>query len=338
MALLEDYTKLLHPTAIPSDGSALAGTAPSGGLQPLTPKSFLPTTTYNVAPPGAQRVAPTLVNFNPQNLPAGYQAGSMPTDWQSIIASNPDYMNWQLGAQKTADEAASQRRAALRALSVRFGGLPSNFSDVYGDIDPETAKLAAENPESENARLLRSYTDQVEQTRRQLAARGMLQSGEFGYSQDQLDLARQGDIYNLNNQFLDTAQGAVNSYAGVVGGLNADQIDQIRAASERIRADKLYQAQLTAAQQAAIGQGFPTSGPPSGPTSAPPVTQPAKLPGFGGYASAEEDPIWQAYQRAGYKDADLRRMYRKWYTDQASFGLGQAPSAAAFNAYDIWGM
>ena len=238
MAQLTDYNELLQPRNIPSDQGGQA--AP-----PVVPiSSYLPSTSYATTKPAAQNVTPALVNFNPKNLPTAYQASNVAPDWQNIIASNPDYMQWSLGAGERADTAASQRKAAMRALAVRFGGLSSNFSDVYGDIDPETARIAAENPESENNRLLRSYKQNVEQQRRQLAARGMLQSGELGFGQEQLDLARQGDLYDLNNEFLNQAQGNVNDYASIVAGLNSEQIDQIRAAADRIAADKLYQAQI----------------------------------------------------------------------------------------------
>jgi hypothetical protein len=197
----------------------------------LQPAHYLPTTNYSAAPPGAVNVTPALVNFNPNQAPAGFQAGNVPIDWQNMIASNPDYMQWAAQASQRADTATAARQAAMRQLAIRFGGLPANFSDVYGDINQETKDLAAGNPESENARLLRSYNDQIESNRRQLAARGMLQSGEFDYTQGQLDLARQGDIYNLNNEFLNAAQGNINDYAGLIQGLNSEQIDQIRAAA-----------------------------------------------------------------------------------------------------------
>lgn len=235
MALLQDYTQMLEPTNIPSSAPG------AGGGMPAVPiSSYLPSTSYATQRPAAQQVTPAMVNFNPKQVPGAYNANA-PMDWQNIIASNPDYMQWSLGAGERADTAGANRRAAMRALAIRFGGLPSNFSDVYGDIDAETSKVAGENPESESNRLLRNYTQQVEQSRRQLASRGMLQSGELGYGQEQLDLARQADVYDLNNQFLDTAQGNVNDYASIVAGLNSEQIDQIRAAADRIAAEKLYQ-------------------------------------------------------------------------------------------------
>jgi hypothetical protein len=37
--------------------------------------------------------------------------------------------------QQSIDQAAAARRAAVQALAVRYGGLPSSFSDQYGAVD-----------------------------------------------------------------------------------------------------------------------------------------------------------------------------------------------------------
>ena len=241
MALLEDYSKLLQPTNLRSADGGGGGGAGGAGLPSVPMSSYLPASSYAIDRPAAQQVTPSIVNFNPKNLPAAYQGQNVPTNWQNIISSDPDYMQWSLGAGQRASDAATQRRAAMQALAVRFGGLPSNFSDVYGDIDPTTLQTANANPESENNRLLRNYQQQVDQSRRQLAARGMLQSGELDYGQNQLDLARQGDLYDLNNQFLNAAQSNINDYGSIVAGLNSEQIDQIRAAADRIAMMRLMQ-------------------------------------------------------------------------------------------------
>jgi hypothetical protein len=311
MAVLQDYTDLLNPRSIPSETPG-TGSSLSGSAVPIS--SYLPTTSYATTKPAAVNVTPAMVNFNPKSLPGAYQASNVAPDWQNIIASNPDYMQWSLGAGERADTAASQRRAAMRALAIRFGGLPSNFSDVYGDIDPTTAQTAAQNPESENNRLLRSYTQNVEQQRRQLAARGMLQSGELGYGQEQLDLARQGDIYDLNNEFLNQAQGNVNDYASIVAGLNAEQIDQIRAAADRIAADKLYQANLSGGWGGGGGGGWggDGGGGGGGGTTPAPYVDPYVQAASATYDPNDPNRILEAYKRnfpelyaSGQQIADL---------------------------------
>src|SRR5215471_1544649 len=119
--LLTDYSKYLN---IPSaDGNSPGGIM--GGNQDLQPQHYLPTTNFNAPIPGAQNVTPALVNFNPKGLPSGYSAANTPADWQNIIASNPDYMQWQLGASQRADTATAARRAGMRSLAIRFGGLPA---------------------------------------------------------------------------------------------------------------------------------------------------------------------------------------------------------------------
>lgn len=192
-----------------------------------------------VSPPAPNALGPMVGNAAASSIlgytpakPVSFDAGatSIP-GWNNAIAAQPDYMQWRLSAAERADTGAANRKAAMRALALRFGGLPPGFQDVYGDLNQETLDTAAANPVSEQARLLKQYTDQVEQNRRQLASRGVLQSGELGYSQDQLGFQRAGDVYDMNNAFLDQSQGTVNDYASLVAQLKAEQIDQIRAAA-----------------------------------------------------------------------------------------------------------
>jgi len=334
VAQLDDYTKLLQPTNIPSAGR---GDLP-GGLPSIPTSSYLPASSYATQrPAGAVNVNPTLVNFNPKQLPAAYQGQNVPQQWQDVIASDPDYMQWSLGANQRASEAGTARSAAMKALAIRFGGLPSNFSDVYGDIDPSTLQTASANPESESNRLLRNYQQQVEQSRRQLAARGMLQSGELDYNQGQLDLARQGDLYDLNNEFLNAAQGNINDYGGIIAGLNSEQIDQIRSAADRIAMMRL--------------SGF--TGPnPSGPPGPPgPTGGGAKPPPLDPWAY---DTLTNyANENAGTSSgADLYQRYMQNFYDpsqnplnaggRGGVGVGQAgvPDArgltSLYPGYDQW--
>ena len=327
MALLTDYTEKQRARMAGMDGTVAA---PLAQLEAPTPIAGLAAP----RPTSTGYTPPALVSFNAKALPAGAQANP-PMDWQNIIQSNPGYMQWALGAGERADTATANRRAAMRALAIRFGGLPQNFSDVYGDIDPETTGIASANPESENARLLRSYQQQVEQSRRQLAARGGLQSGELGWGQGQLDLARQGDVYDVTNKFLDAASGTLGQYGSTLAGLNAEQIDQIRTAADKIAQDRLYQAQIDAMRNQPVyepgggGGEEPTDGGGGGgeTTTAGGVTGPTQLnpndPNspwnkytWGGQTARQ---TWEAMKRAGYSDADADRMTFNWMNN-----MGQA--------------
>jgi hypothetical protein len=179
---------------------------------------------------GSTTVGPA--TFDPNKLPAiSPPAGYSPTDWTKLIQGNSNYMAWGLNAAERADAAAANRKAALRALAVRYGGLPTGFKDVYGDLSQQDLETAQANPLSEFSRLQKGYGDSVEQWKRQLAARRALQSGELGYGLGQIDYQHSADMYDMNQQVMDAAQAYVNQYAGTLSGLSQEQIDAIRQAA-----------------------------------------------------------------------------------------------------------
>jgi hypothetical protein len=181
---------------------------------------------------GETAVAPSSPSGASQYMapPSGYS----PTAWTNLIGGNSGYMNWALSAAERKDIAGSNRKAALQALAIRYGGLPSGFKDVYGDITEDVLGQARANPLSESSRLGKSYTDSVEAYKRQLAARNALQSGELGYGLGQIDYQRSADTYDLGQQFMDAAQGAVNQYGDALSGLSAEQIAAIRQAASDV--------------------------------------------------------------------------------------------------------
>src|SRR5919106_85613 len=117
---------------------------------------------------GESSIAPTSYTAanNPYFQPA---AGYSPSDWTKVIAGNSGYMNWALSAAERKDVATANRTAALRALAIRYGGLPSGFKDPYGDIDEGTLSQSQGNPLSESQRLAKSYADSTEAYKRSLA-------------------------------------------------------------------------------------------------------------------------------------------------------------------------
>jgi hypothetical protein len=182
---------------------------------------------------GATNIAPA--HFNPAEIPTvtipqGYNA----SDWTKLLQGNSGYMGWELNAGQRADQAAAARKAALQSLAVRYGGLPAGFKDVYGDLTPDIQDVAKANPLSESARIERDYGQSQENYKRGLAARGALQSGDLGYGLGELDYQHSADLYNMGNDFLSAAQGAVNDYSGALSGLSQEQIDAIRQAAASV--------------------------------------------------------------------------------------------------------
>src|SRR4051794_33672716 len=95
----------------------------------------------------------------PAPPPSHVQTGAAYTpDYSGLITSDPSYLAAQTNAQSAAATASAQRRAALRQAIIRYGGgLPSSFTDQYGDIDQATLDQASGNKQSTIANLADNY-------------------------------------------------------------------------------------------------------------------------------------------------------------------------------------
>lgn len=138
-----------------------------------------PSTPYNPAASGqvGSASAPPPTATPPAAPAAQIQtfAGYTP-DYAGLIKSDPAYLAAQTNAQQAQTAAAAQRRAALRTALIRYGGgLPSNFTDQYGDVDQATLDQAGQNQQSTLANLAQNYGQSEQQFLRQLAARLSLQ-------------------------------------------------------------------------------------------------------------------------------------------------------------------
>jgi hypothetical protein len=151
-------------------------------------------------------------------------------DYESIINSMPEVMSFRGTAAERRAKAAAARAAALRSLAVRYGGL-GNLQDKYGDIDEATRGAASANQFSDLARLNRSYDDAVTGTKRGLAARRMLSSGELDYGLNQAQLARGTAEYDLSQNFGQAASRILQGYVDVEDELGAQEAGVINQAA-----------------------------------------------------------------------------------------------------------
>jgi hypothetical protein len=181
-----------------------------------------------VVTPSAPTTPPTQYNFNA--LAPGYT----PDSWAKLIQGNSDYMGFTLSAAEQQDIAAANRKAALRTLAVRYGGIPEGFQDTYGDLDANTLKTARDNPYSNYAQLARQYSEDVFSRRQGLGARGMTQSGELPFELGQADYSHGAGLYENANQFGEQVSGAMKDYAGTLNNLRQQQIDAIRRAAQAV--------------------------------------------------------------------------------------------------------
>ena len=193
-------------------------------------------------------------------------------------------MKNSLSAQGISD--AAHLRGAIQQALIGFGGVPNLPSDVLQNTGLDTAgtqSLAENNPFSTLARLAQGYRDQQDAAKNQLAARGILNSGETGYQLGKLGQQQAGAQYD-----------ATNSLLGSIGTLN-DQYTAGRQAA----ADKLAQGAFQAESNAAANNTGGSSGGPSVTATWNPSTgtyvdpsgnhydqsgNPIALPGAGGYS------------------------------------------------------
>lgn len=144
-------------------------------------------------------------------------------DYLALIKASPGYASWAASRDQRTRNLATSRAAAIRSLALQFGGLPPGFKDAFGDLRPEDLDAAGHNQFSVEQGLKRNYEQGVENMHRSLAARGVLQSGDLGYGQNQADLARGQAEHDAGAQFLDALNQAIQGYAGGIGDINAEE-------------------------------------------------------------------------------------------------------------------
>jgi hypothetical protein len=119
--------------------------------------------------------------------------------------------------------------------------MPSGWADTYGDIDQATKDAAAGNQFSTNATIQNNYQQSVEQFKRALAARGMLQSGDLNYGQDQLNRGEGQQQYDAGNAYMGQYNQALNNYTGVLG-QNAQNLGAaVSTAEGNVQSNPAYQ-------------------------------------------------------------------------------------------------
>lgn len=131
----------------------------------------------------------------------GYRPGQL----DSLIANDPFYMQLKalIDAQSQTD--ATKLGSNLSQLLVDFGEVPAGFTSSY--LPDTTAALASQNTAA-GLSLLARLNRQAEDARRgsinDLAARGILSSGETGWQLGRLAQARKETEYDARRQLLDT--------------------------------------------------------------------------------------------------------------------------------------
>jgi len=87
------------------------------------------------------------------------------------------------------------------------------------------------------ARIQRQHEQGIEAFKRALATRGALQSGELSHGLAPGRLGKGQAEYELGNNFANAAQGVVNDYLGVEGGVRSGEAAAINAAQANVFAN-----------------------------------------------------------------------------------------------------
>lgn len=178
----------------------------------------------------------------PPPPPGSVQTGAGYTpDYGGLINNDPAYLAAKSAAEQAQANAAAQRKQQLRQALIQYGGLPSGFTDQYGDLDQATLDAASQNQNSTLAQLAKNYSQSGEQFKRSLAARGALQSGDLNYGQDQLDQGYAQQRYDAANQFGNSANSALGQYMGVLSGNAQSLAGAIGQAEGNVSSNPAYQ-------------------------------------------------------------------------------------------------
>jgi hypothetical protein len=185
--------------------------SPAAGGAPAPAPGTSPTTT------------PAATLFPDIKIPG--QAGK-PPDYAALIENDPAYQQLKTTLSAQGIASASQLRSAIQQALIQFGAVPDLPGDVAKNAGLDTAgtaALASGNPFSVLAQFAQKYQQDQQQTENQLAARGILSSGETGFQLGKLGQANALGQYN-----------ATNSLLGSIGTLNDQYVAGRQAAAQAL--------------------------------------------------------------------------------------------------------
>lgn len=135
--------------------------------------------------------------------------------YRNLAHGTGDYITGagDLNAQAAGSTASSAEQ--IRQQLIAFGIIPEGYQDKYGWVNDETRQLAAQNTAagtSTFARLQKAYADAARQHKRQLAARGMLNSGSTAYGMQEQALLQRQNLSDATSKLLGANQGVYNQY------------------------------------------------------------------------------------------------------------------------------
>lgn len=200
-------------------------------FQPIGPYKppVYPTTTQATPPKAA---APTTV-APPPTVPQ--------SQWADAIKKDPLYVLAQQQAEAARQAAIQGLRAAQQRALIQYGGVPTLPNglgfDLTNALDPTTRSLIQQNTAahlSTESQIADQYQQGYSSAINNLAARGLLHSGETGNQLNLLQRGRQQAEYGATQQLLDALTGQWGGYAQSEAQRQNDVLAAMNAAVSRL--------------------------------------------------------------------------------------------------------
>lgn len=172
-------------------------------------------------------------------------------DYAFDIYNDPSFKMLRDNLSTAGISDAARLRGAIQQALIGFGSVPNLPQDVLANsgLDTgETQTLAANNPFSTLKRLQQSYEDQQTAAKNQLAARGILSSGETGYQ-----------LGRIGQQQAQSQYDATSGLLSGIGGFNNDYVAGRQAAAAQLAQGALAAETNAAASNAGGGGGTTTT-------------------------------------------------------------------------------
>lgn len=193
--------------------------------------------------------------------PGGGGASAPPPAWDpnAAIAADWETISANADANEMTSEARANLQRQLRQAYIDYGGAGENLGEWAGYIDAPTIEAARNNKFSALAMNRANAEKQSAQSQAELAARGMLSSGDTVNTLKDILFSREGSDYGALRNFNSAGYGGLKELAQI----NQQAKDRIRAAQGNA-AGRAAEAAPTVDVTTAPGGGAATA-PPSTP-------------------------------------------------------------------------
>lgn len=165
----------------------------------------------------------------------GGGAPAGPPDYMGLLRGSPAYQAWLASRNQRLGGLATNRASSIRQLLLQYGGMPKGFSDSLHDVRPEDMAAAEANQFSITKNIERAYEEGRRAMHGNLAARGMLQSGDLGYGENQASLQRGQQEFDANTNFMNAINEAIGNWSSGSGAVNSEEAGLIANLLPQIR-------------------------------------------------------------------------------------------------------